>query len=219
MVGEFLCSHFHIGEDEGFLVGAAAQYGAHRLHLILLTRADLERLLDVEVEGDLAIADLNVLWVVVHVLRKYLLNLLLPGGCEQCGLPVLRQSLGYFDYLLFIAHLQNAVGLIQSQILHTVERELTVIQEIEQPAWSCHHHVASISKPHQLSKSFVPATHCLDLQIQSVADPFEVVLDLSCQLPGRRKNQVRRPLFNMLLRQAFLLDPHYSRQAVSQCLP
>lgn len=81
---------FLVDEHKELLIFILLQQLYEGCQLFTRTCNNLKGLLDVEIEGNLPVAHLNIFWILIHVIGEHSLHFLLPSRSEQSGLAFLR---------------------------------------------------------------------------------------------------------------------------------
>ncbi|OPZ29258.1 MAG: hypothetical protein BWZ01_00701 [Deltaproteobacteria bacterium ADurb.BinA179] len=122
-------------------------------------------------------ADLHGGGIVCHLVRKAA-QLVGHGGGEEHGLPLCGQKLDDAADVRQKAHVEQAVGLVEDEMLHTREIDAPAGDVVEQPARACRNDLDPAFEGRCLGHDVYAAEHGHALQARASTQCLEGLVDL-----------------------------------------
>ena len=129
--------------------------------------------------------------VIDHVFHGELLDVVLHGGGEHHGLPLLRDLGKDHVHAGCESHVQHAVRLVEDYYGYRGERDLLPLQEVFEPAWGRDEDVRPFFKLFDLVLYVDSAVYGETFMAAELRQSVDLVAHLCCKLPSRHENQRR----------------------------
>jgi hypothetical protein len=175
-----------VGEDDGLVVGLIGQQPIHKLFLVVVVVGRDDLLASALVELADAVEH-QVLRFLEHLGDHLAQAIAASGGGEQQCL-VRATSLGQALGVLGKAHVEHTVGFVEHQHLDLIQRQVTGVGMLDQPAWRADQDI-DLAHHRGLHLEVLAPRHQAGLEEGELGETLDFLERLLRQLTGRQQNQ------------------------------